>query len=70
MNAKSDHPFCVDVRASRMSPERFAWRIMTKGGGTWRSPLSYASFEEARRAAQSRLEQLIGEWRANTSAVA
>jgi hypothetical protein len=70
MHEKSDHPFCIDVRASRVAPDRFGWRIMTKGGQSWRSTQSYGSFELARRAGQARLGELVEAWRLSLAAAA
>ena len=43
-------------------PGRFVCSIVEKGAPRRYGPQSYGSFDEARRAAQARLRQLVFEW--------
>lgn len=62
MADRTDHPYSIDVRPCWRCPGRFVCSIVEKGAPRRYGPQSYGSFDEARRAAQARLRQLVFEW--------
>ena len=48
--------------SNRVESGRFVCSIVEKGAPRRYGPQSYESFDEARRAAQARLRQLVFEW--------
>lgn len=62
MADRNDHPYSIDVRPCWRRPGRFVCSIIEKGAPRRYGPQSYATFDEARRAAQARLRQLVFEW--------
>lgn len=62
MADRTDHPYSIDVRPCWRRPGRFVCSIVEKGAPRRYGPQSYESFDEARRAAQARLRQLVFEW--------
>ncbi|GAB6843398.1 hypothetical protein JCM2811A_24000 [Methylorubrum rhodinum] len=62
MAERTTHPYSIDVRRCWRVPDRFVCSILEKGTPRRHSPQSYATFDEARQAAQERLRQLVFEW--------
>ena len=56
------HPYSIDVRPCWRVPNRYVCSILEKGTPRRHGPQTYATFDEARRAAQERLRQLVFEW--------
>lgn len=59
---RTDHPYSIDVRPCWRRPGRFVCSILEKGAPRRYGSQNYATFDEARRAAQARLRQLVFEW--------
>lgn len=62
MADRTTHPYSIDVRPCWRAPGRYVCSILEKGTPRRHGPQSYATFDEARRAAQERLRQLVFEW--------
>ena len=62
MADRKEHPYSIDVRRCWRRPGRFVCSILEKGEPRRYGPTTYATFDEARRAAQVRLRQLVFEW--------
>ncbi len=62
MAERTTHPYSIDVRPCWRVPNRYVCSILEKGTPRRHGPQSYATFDEARRAAQERLRQLVFEW--------
>jgi hypothetical protein len=61
---RSDQPFAVDVRRTRIEPLGFSWSIKERGTIKARSHRYYATFGEARVALQSALAKHVTKWKA------
>ncbi len=62
MAERTTHPYSIDVRPCWRVPDRYVCSILEKGTPRRHGPQTYATFDEARRAAQDRLRQLVFEW--------
>lgn len=62
MADRTTHPYSIDVRPCWRAPDRYVCSIREKGTPRRYGPQTYATFDEARRAAQERLRQLVFEW--------
>ncbi len=62
MADRNHQPSSIDVRPCWRRPGRFVCSIVEKGEPRRYGAQSYATFDEARRAAQTRLRQLVFEW--------
>ncbi len=62
MADRNDHPYSIDVRPCWRIRGRFVCSVVEKGAPRRYGPRSYATFEDARRAAQARLRELVFEW--------
>lgn len=60
--ASSAHPFVLDIRPFRLTPGRFIYSIGRIGSMKRCSADTYATFEEARQAAQADLNERIAAW--------
>lgn len=58
------HPFTITVAANKPLLSSFSWAVWQHGGvGRTRSPIGYASFEEARVAGKAALDEMVAAWR-------
>lgn len=62
MADRGDHPYSIDVRPCWRRPGRFVCSVLEKGAPRRHGPTSYATFEDARQAAQIHLRRLVYEW--------
>jgi len=54
--------FVLDIRPFRQVPGHFIYSVDRVGGEKRCSRRTYASFEEARRAARAEMDELIAAW--------
>jgi len=60
--ARCSHPFVLDIRPFRRMPGHFIYSVGRIGEEKRYSRRTYASFEEARRAARAEMDELIAAW--------
>src|SRR4051812_18832131 len=61
--APYSHPYVLDIRSFHLAPWRFIYSVGRVGGEKRCSTRTYATFEEARQAAQAEMNELIAAWK-------
>ncbi|MDR7039513.1 hypothetical protein J2X36_004289 [Methylobacterium sp. BE186] len=61
------HPFTITVAADKPLRSTFSWTVRQRGGmGRKQSLIAYATFEEARLAGKTALDEMVAAWKRET----